>query len=391
MPRNACTTSLCVPPDAPRNRRGFSLVLVLGLMSALLFIAVAFADAVLRSLRSSRLAWQGERATHAADAQLLNAIANWSPQSALALRIGETDTIAGSPDPTLPTTVVRTRTHARGFTLDGFAISRDGGMRESQRHIWRAVQLDWPLLPADATLTILGALELSRTAMILGSDLLPAGWTDECASELRSTPVTAVTARSINADTTVTVAGDAPPVRLLTDSAGTHRDSLATLAMAAIMSRATYATSDSVLSLDDIAAGAPACPAWLGDARRSALAIEDCTRRWPIVVTRHIGETRLTGFTPSQGVLLVNGDLRVDSGVRFAGTVLVHGRLTITPADTAMPVELLGTVLVRDQNGSGSEVRGPVTIASSRCATRLSLAAAGSPVPQRQLGWTERP
>lgn len=373
------------------ERRGFSLVLVLVLTSALLFIAVAFADAVLRSLRSSRLAWQGERATHAADAALLSAIASWSHSSALALRVGETDTIPGSPDPTLPSTVVRTRVHARGFTLDGLAISRDGGIRESQRHIWRAVQLDWPLLPADAALNSLGAVALSNNASVLGTDLLPAGWIDECATELRPTQVSAVSAHTVTADASVTITGDAPAVRLLSDSARTQRDSLASMAFAAMLARATHVTSDSVLSLDDISAGSPPCPVWFGDARRTASTNDACTRRWLVVIAQHSGETRLTGFTPAQGVLVVNGDLRFDAGVRFAGVLLVNGRLIISHPDTAMPIELLGTVFVRDQTRIGSEVRGPVLIASSRCATRLALAAAGTPSPRRQHGWTERP
>ncbi len=372
------------------QRSGFSLLIVLVLTSALLFIAVAFTDAVVHALRTTRLGWQGERATHAADVGALGALAAWEPARAAALRVGESDTIAGVTNAKLRTGVIRTRVKARSFMLEGWAESRDGAVRPSTRHIWRAVRLQWPTVPAHAALSALRDVAVGPGAALLGTDAQPAAWNDECAVDTRTDPVVALLAGSATVDSLAVMAGHGAAVQLLGASLNAPMDSAMAEAIRALSARATVVTSDSLLFLNTPGSGTPACPLWFGDARRSAAAHDSCTRRWPIVVAAHPGETQLIGGFPAQGVLIVRGDLRVNAGVRFAGLVLVNGRITVTAPATA-PTELLGALLVRDTLNSGSTISGAVVVQSSRCALRLALAAAGVPQPVPQYGWTERP
>ncbi len=374
-----------------RHRRGFSLVLVLTLSSALLLIAVAFTESVLSALRSTRLAWQGERAMHAADVALLQSIETWRSGDALSLRVGESDSVAGPSALQLTSGVVRTRTRARGFTLEGWATTHDGALRPSHRRIWRAVQLGWPAVPVHAALTSLGALVLQGGATVIGADATPSGWSDECSSDFRSTLARAVVANYVLADSTVTTVGDGAPITLFTVGQRTLTDSMAAAAMALLAARATRVTTDSVLDLSELDAGTPACPRWFGDARRTPAVSDACSRRWPIVLAAHGGETRLRGHAPAQGVLLVRGDLRIDPEVQFAGVVLIDGTLHIDVAPPDLPPTIIGGVLLRDQRALGALVRGPALIQSSQCAIRLALAAAGAPQPVQQHGWTERP
>ncbi len=371
-------------------RRGFSLLIVLVLTSALLFIAVAFTDAVVQSLRTTRLGWQGERATHAADVSALGALATWNSESAARLRVGESDTLAGTSSATLRTGVVRTRLQARSFVVEGWAESRDGALRPSTRHIWRAVRLQWPTVPAQAALTVLGNITVGPNAALLGADAQPALWGDECAADARTDPVMALLAGSTSVDSTAVVAGHGSPIHVLTGPQRTLADSIAADAVLAFIARASSTTNDSVLSLDAVQTTTPACPLWFGDARRTSAAPEECTRRWPIVIARHPGETQLTGSIPAQGTLIVMGDLQVHAGVRFAGLILVNGRLTMH-APAANAAEVTGALIVRDTSNSGSTLGGNVVIQSSRCALRLALAAAGRAHPVQQHGWTERP
>ncbi len=374
-----------------RQRRGFSLVIVLVLTSAMLFVAVAFTDALLQAARTARLGWQGERATHDADATLLEAIASWNPIDAAALRPGESDTLPVASPPMMIRQLVRSRLSARVFLMESSVEVRDGGVRPSRRSIGRAVRLDWPPLPAAGTLTTSGAVAVGENAAVLGADITPSGWNDECAADVRSTPVVAITAQNATIDASATVAGDGSPVRLLSDSARTLRSEQIEAAIAQLSALATTTTTDSVLSTNTLAAGVPACPLWFGDARRGAPSIPECTRRWPVVVASHAGVVRLTGETPAQGVLVVLGDLRVDPGVTFAGTIIVGGRLTVSVAAGELPVAVFGAVLIRDRLNAGSELSGVSALQSSACAARFALAAVASPHPVLQHGWSERP
>jgi len=54
-------------------------------------------------------------------------------------------------------------------------------------------------------------------------------------------------------------------------------------------------------------------------------------------------------------------------------------------------VSLAGAVLVRDRFAAGSALSGLAVVQASACAGRFALAAAGTPRPVQQHGWSERP
>jgi len=374
-----------------RPRRGFSLVIVLVITTALLFVAVAFTDALLQAARAARLGWQGERATHDADASLLAAIASWDAIAASSLRPGEADTLPSDASPMVERTIIRARLSARLYVIESSVQIRDGGLRASRRSVGRALRLDWPHVPALGALTVSRHVAIGENAGVLGADAVPAGWNEECAADARGTPVVALTARSATAEVTSTVSGEGAPIRFLSDSARARLADDLDVAITGLSAMASSTTADSVLSTNTLTAGIPACPLWFGDARRGALPSPACTRRWPIVVASHTGTVRLTGTIPAQGVLVVQGDLHVDPGVTFAGVILVGGRLSVAVTAGEMPVSLVGALLVRDSVNAGSSLSGEVIVQASACAGRFALAGAGLPRPIRQHGWSERP
>ena len=369
-----------------RPRRGLALVPVVVLVTALLFVVVAFTDALLQAMRSHRLAWQGERALHEADRALLGAVGAWERDRAAALRPGESDTLLSVSSAAMTQRVVRTRLHARAFSLEAEARVQDGGVRPAQRRVGRTVLLDWPLPPALATLTSAGPVTVSASAVLLGVDGTPAGWGDECLGEPQGTMVPAIAAPAMAIDAAATVVGSGGGPLTLTDSAALAFGAAFEHAFGALQGLAAVVTSDSSLSLD--LRGGDGCLQWAGDAARSGVP-DDCTRRWPIVHLQGDPTVRLTGSSPAQGVILVDGDLIVDPGVRFAGVLLVRGRLVVH-AQAGLTTELLGAVLVRDVAGAGTMWAG-ARAQVSRCAARRALAAAGRAVPVMTHGWSERP
>jgi formylmethanofuran dehydrogenase subunit C len=149
-------------------------------------------------------------------------------------------------------------------------------------------------------------------------------------------------------------------------------------------------TGDSLLSLDERHPVHAACPRWFGAGSRDGAIPAGCTRRWPVVHAQHAGTVQLEGSSAAQGVLLVDGDLRIGAGVRFHGLLLVRGRVTLEGASTADAPMVAGAVVVRDAAMAGSRL-GYARLQASQCAVRLALAGAGRAVPVRRYGWSERP
>lgn len=381
-----------------RARRGVVLAPVIVLLAMALLLALAFADRLRLADRAARLAWQGERALHAADAALLDALLAWPGDSAAALRVGETDSLPHALDPSMRTAVTRARLSAARYLLHAEAVVPVGASAvavgasirdRAERRLVRAVRLAWPRPPANAALIAFGDVSLEAGAVILGVDTEPAAWAGACSSDRRAEALPAVRSATLSADSTVALVGASPAWHVL---AGADRDAAEAAfeqAWEALRLRATRELTDSVLDLDAPAAPGP-CRLWFGDARRGAGTTDACTRQWPIVHARYAGATTLRGTQPGQGVLLVEGDLRVAPGAVLHGVVLVRGRLHVDAASATAPTELSGLVVVRDSGASGSRVEGG-RIASGQCAARFALAAAGRPVPEHRRGWHERP
>lgn len=360
------------------------------LVSALLLVALAFTDAVLHSLRGARLGWQGERATHAADAALLRAMATWDRPAAAALHPGESDTVGTHSHDGVTSLVVRTRVQARLFALESWARVQDGGARPARRAVGRTVRLAWPLPPAFAAITVGGQLVVGDSAVILGADAEPPGWEEECALDHRDGPVAAIVARAITLASASVVAGAGAPVHPLGDSAAVQFAAEFDATFAALAAVATVRTEDSVLSLDARVVGAPACPRWFGEGARGGGVAPECARRWPIVHAAASDSVRLTGTTSGQGILLVDGDLVLRDAVTMYGLVMVRGRVHQATRAAASRPSVAGALVVRDADSAGSVVES-MRLQSSQCAARRALAAAGMPTPIGPHGWGERP
>lgn len=377
-----------------RRRGGVTLVPVIALLGATLLMAVAFVNRAHLGDRATRLAWQGERALHAADAALLDALAGWPVDTAHALRPGEEEALPHRALPDLATAVTRTRLSAARYLVRAHARHHAGASGagiasrdDAARALQRVVRLEWPRPPGAAALVVVGRLTLRDSATVIGVDTEPFGWSALCASDRRGRALPAIYADAIAADASTVIVGEVPTVRV---PSATERAQLVAqfeTAFTALAARASRTTGDSVLDLDLPERG---CRRWVGDARRDASVPERCARQWPILHATHGEATEVRGALPGQGVLLVEGDLVVVGGVQLHGVVLVRGRVRVDRAPGASPTELTGVVIVRDQDARGSELAGARVLAG-QCAVRFALASAGVPLPERRLGWHVRP
>lgn len=371
-----------------RVRAGSTLPAVMGILTVVLLISAALADRAVETHRDAWRALDGARLRALAENAMHAAVTSWDRRTAAALATGTGDTLQQITDSTGRIVVSRIRTRANEFVLE--ARATHPRLHRNADALWRLVRplrAQWPTMPIPASLTAHGALSVEGRAALSGVDSVSDGWTTECAGDTRSGSIGAVAARSLNITQNVTLTGS-PLATALTSAQASQFATAFDAAFAQLQTAATATRTDSVLSFLATDLSTNPCVRLLGDALR-AIPATSCQRHWPVVLVTPPLEVRLTGSTPSQGVLLVDGDLKLDAGIRFNGVILVTGRVTSVLASNAPEARMTGGVLVRDRNARGSRVSGPIRVRANQCAVRRALSAAGTPWFARSAAWWE--
>lgn len=361
-------------------------VIALAVIGALVTVALFTA----RSDRhASSLGFAGEAARQAAEAGL-DATAAGFERSWLRLDIGGSaaipSTSLGSGRASYAGRVTRLNSVIWIVRTVGAVLAPDGdtlGVRWAGMLFKRAV----PGLAPGAAVTVSGSVMVDGPAWLDGSDLDPGdgAWPQVCAGRPRRsapglragggatvTPPSNVAPPAVSGDTTV--------ASMIVDADSAFED--------------LAATADIVIGPDPVVAPlldatqacatGPAHPGNWGDPthRMPAAGRYPCDGYFPVI--RFDGpELQLTDAV-GQGILLVNGDLRIGSGVSFYGVVLVRGRVVATGGNS----KVVGALVARDAvlgGGPGSE--GPVAFTYSSCtvAAALGSAAGVQPIVQRSF------
>ncbi len=372
-----------------RLRAGRVLPIVLGGMTLLVLLSAAITDRALHGFRSASRALDGARLRALTEAAMANAVASWNQGAGSTLAIGGRDTLHQTTGTTGTVVVTRVRTRANEYLMDARAtnVRLHAPGQDAMLRVVRPIRVQWAPVPVPAVFTLSGSVVLEGRAAISGVDSVSDGWSGECVGDTRTASIAAVAARSLSVAQNVTLAG-APLLISLSSSQATQFTAAFDESFQELSAIATAVRTDSVLTLAGANFGTAPCTALLGDASR-ATTPSACQRYWPVVRLTPPSEVRLTGSTPSQGVLLVDGDLKIDAGVRVNGTVMVTGRVTAVLASNAVEPRITGVLLVRDRNSRGSRLSGGVRVRANQCAVRRSLAAAGTPLLSRPAAWWE--
>lgn len=113
-----------------------------------------------------------------------------------------------------------------------------------------------------------------------------------------------------------------------------------------------------------------------GDASRSG----PCAHFFPIV--HGTGDLTVDGGS-GQGVLVVDGDLRLSGGFAFTGAVIVSGALIIGPGGASV----LGGVRAASVSSPGEQGSSEPVVIWSTCALRTALLATAQLAPLRERPW----
>lgn len=349
-------------------------IVVIGALIAGIFFASS------QEYQLGRNALLQTRAFANAEEGLNDVYARWDNADNVRLGTGESRTFT---TPTARVTVTRTTPATFWAVSEGWVAQ--GSVTEASRRTGMLWSLDVPALPALAALTIRGPIVVGDAASIDGTDTPVAGW--NCGA-----PAPALAGIMVDdlADVTTEGAPDIIGTPGIADSA--VAGDTATYLRYGDSSWEELAASASVvlpggssLAPAPAANGSPASciasPSNWGDAVRRVPA-GACESHFPVI---HVaGDLSLTGGS-GQGVLLVDGDLRVTGPITFHGPVIVRGSLSVTGAGAA----LLGSVMVASSGGAPSVVQGGASIISSSCAVATALRGATRPGAVRLRAWAD--
>lgn len=371
------------------GRRGIALVVAvvtLAVIGALVTVALFGA----RSDRhGSSLVFEGEAAGQAAQAGLDAAAAGFD-RTWLRLGPGRSSAIAptslGTGRAFYAGSVTRLNSVLWMVRTVGAVLAPDGDTL-SVRWAGTLFKKLAPDLAPGAAVTVSGSAVVDRSALLDGADTDPidGAWPASCAGGSRRS----VPGLRAGGDATLAEPGNVVPSAVVGDTS-------VVLAMSAVDTafERLAATPDIVIGPDPVVAplletdqscatGAVYPGNWGDpDHRMPAVGGYPCGDYFP-VISFDGPELRLTGAV-GQGILLVNGDLRIGPGVSFYGVVLVRGRVVAPGGDS----EIRGALIARDVVlGSGSESGGGVVFTYSTCAiaTALDAAADAQPIAQRSF------
>jgi len=330
------------------------------------------------------------RAQHAADAGALEVARRWASVPHETLSIGG---LLG-PD-TLHLTAARAITRTVRASRTGFWTVSEGRAGDSasrtlaRRVVHAAYRLAIPDLVADAALTVRDSLTLAGGARVVGSDTALTAWGALCPSLAPAAAVAMPDTMRLcdgwcgSGSSGGRVAGGPA---LVADSGAADtaryrrfgRESWARLARHATITLPAGAvvTPAPVVSAgrcDRVAPGNWGEPGGAGP----------CATFAPLIWAR--GDLELRGGT-GQGVLLVDGDLTLSAGARFAGVILVRDDVISLGAGGTV----LGAVLAEDAHvapGDHTRLDGATRIQRSRCAVDLALARSARLTRVRDRWW----
>lgn len=257
----------------------------------------------------------------------------------------------------------------------------------ARRRTGAILKLYVPQINIRGALTVRGALKIGGNSLIDGDDNSPAGWS--CNAPGPSKPGIAA---SNSADITTSGCTNFTCVQ---GSPQVQQDPLAN-------DLATYTQFGGINWVDLVASAsvqatgsmrpAPSYKAdgscnladgnnW-GDANRNLITPGKCESYFPIIYAG--GDIDFQGGR-GQGILLVEGDLRVTGGFEFYGPVIVRGKLVTSGTGGHFNGGVMASNVDLEQNS----VLGDALINYSSCAVAAAVLGSTKPTPAIQRGWAD--
>ncbi|MCC6931487.1 MAG: hypothetical protein IT359_21035 [Gemmatimonadaceae bacterium] len=375
---------------AQRPRRGIALFVALVALLLVALLSVASMHLAHADFRRARDESTMRRASNAADAGAYDLLRAWQAMPHEGLPVGATigpDTVAligGSAERWL-TRLTRTA----WWSVSTGSAGDSAQHTLARRTVQVAYRLAIPDVPANAALVARDSVTLAGSARVVGTDTALVGWGGLCAP-LSHTAAIAMPDTTHLCDG---VCGAGSGGRATGLPALTSDSSAAFASRYSVFGGETWAslTSRATIVVPPGGIVTPASVLAAGQCDRSVSSnwgdpggVGPCASYAPLIWAQ--GDVEVRGGA-GQGVLLVEGDLTLSAGARFAGVVIVRDDLR----SSGIGGTLLGLALAGDRNvaaGDHSILDGQTLVQRSRCAVDLALERAAPLVRVAKRSWS---
>jgi hypothetical protein len=360
----------------------FALVVVGGLVTAGFFVGV-------QEQRTGRSTVKLSQAFAAADGGAETAVGTWNTATYNVLAVGDSITIGRTQ---LANNAGWYRGSIRRLNTELFLVRVEGFSQDStaRQQVGVVVRLKPIDVLFNAALKSQGDLKIGGSSLISGIDESPAGWTGCPALRPTQPGIRMPKADSLDISTSgcggySCVAGS-PKIlsdNTINDSTLSH---FGEATFADLKSMATKIVPGGTQSAAPTLNGAACDTAnlWNWGEPATATPFAVCRNYFPIIWVD--GNLQINGAR-GQGILLVDGDLKVSGGFEFYGPVIIKGSLT----STGTGGHFNGGVIARNVDLEQLTVLGNATINYSSCALAFALNASASGSQMRERGWLNLP
>ncbi len=375
--------------QAVRDRAGIAMATALG---GLVIIGVMIAGVFFTSNQEFRVGtntFVQERAFRAAEFGLNTSLANWSNAEMVLLAIGGTKKIVyDSSAKGWRDSVTITRLNATSYLIVSTGTAFGGIQGQARRRNALLVRLSVPKMDFPAALTIRGISKTGGSSLLSGIDVNPAGLT--CTGSLADVGGLASGGGALNlvgCSSNSCMLG--APKASLNDAEAADTSTYFDFGDENWSSLATYATKvfeagESVSSIGpkynaDGSCNTSAKNNW-GDASGAGA----CKDYFPIIRAKGTSSSFNMSSGSGQGILFVEGDLKLSGGFSFNGPIVVRGTVTTTGTNTVR-----GALAAANVSGGTNEVLGTALISYSSCAVNKALENAIPPKRVVDRAWME--
>ena len=379
-------------PSRLRSRPGFAMFMALG---ALVIIAVLIAASSFVTLQESQ-AGQNQlvqsRAFAAAEYGLNKIQADWDKTPNLQMNNGDSYDMLYTINNAKDTAKVRmTRLNNETFWIVSEGRTRVGNSttanRTAVKRVGAILRLRIPTIRANGAITVDGNITIKGSGELHGENTLPAGWAGCDATKPGMAGVVAPPAATVDIQKASAVTGSPQVVRdpLAADSNSYVRYGDETWNTLVSMANITVTGGNPPDAAPSVVAGScnKADQSNWGEPHRGAGTVAECYNYFPIIYAT--GSVAMNGGR-GQGILLVDGDVRVNGTFEWYGLIIAKDDITKGNGHAL----IVGSIMARNATvGDDSEILGNITVNYSQCSLEHAMRGSAQVVQAKERAWTE--
>jgi hypothetical protein len=369
------------PPVRPSAPQGIALVTTLGVLVLLLILTTGAAHL---AMGDARRGFDGRAiaiSAAAADAGAYSLLRDWGAFDFDSMAVGDTipSTILAAGDGWAVLRGRRVSPLAWWFTSTGYTPDTTSALR-AERAVSVVLRQAIPDLQVQAVFTAAVSVTVRGTGQVVGSDTTTGVWGASCAPGVGAAGIAVADTATVRHGT---VTGTPPLMPDPLAAQPATYGSFGAATWASLSGRATVSLPGGAVVTPSPSVVGTACDRTSATNWGEPQGTGACASHAPVI--RVNGDLELRGGR-GQGVLLVDGDLRVTNGAEFHGVVITRDDVLSGPGGG----RVFGVVLAADSlrgPGDHSDIGDALTLRYASCTAAGVLRRSAPLVPVRHRAW----